>query len=272
VGTVESPPVDSSFIGLANQFSGRDTHRGLASVSETVRAWWGSFVDWIYPPILWIEEPVSNAGSYIANNADDLWARFVAWFHGRLTFQHTSKAVSITLAVLLALYVLGWVTGIRGKRPLGRLFVAVPGNSNKVDDSQVRLPRDDNTKRYDGGSGVIVFRQPGPERPFWKRILFLGRPKRLLKIRCKLTVAPTRQQAKVHVDQQTGAELAAAIAGKDIDDYDTILAQNDVDVTVKGAHNILFLLFHPDIGLKTAAWVVVITSGFEILRGFLFGE
>jgi hypothetical protein len=240
----------------------------LASVSETVHAWWGSFVDWIHRLIAWVED----AGSQVVNDAHDWQDQLHDWFFSRLTFQHISKAVSITLAVLLALYVLGWVTGIRGKRPLGRLVVAVPGNSNKVDDGQVRLPRDDNTKRYDGGSGVIVFRQPGPERPFWKRILFLGRPKRLLKIRCKLTVAPTRAQRALHVDEQTGAKLAAAIAGEDTDDYDTVLAENAVDVTVKGAHNIIFLLFHPDIGLKTAAWVVVITSGFEILRGFLFGE
>jgi hypothetical protein len=230
----------------------------LASVSETVRASLGSFVDWIHPLIVWIKD----AASYVGNNAPDLWTQFVDWFLGRWSFQNTSKAVSITLAVLLALYVLGWVTGIRGKKPLGRLLVAVPGNSNKVDDGTVRLPRDDNTKRYDGGSGVIVFRQPGPERPWWKRILFLGRPKRLLKIRCKITVAPTRQQNRLYVDEQTGAQLAAAIAGKDTDDYGTVLAENAVDVTVKGAHNIIFLLFHPDIGLKTAAWVVVITSGF----------
>jgi hypothetical protein len=244
----------------------------LASVSETVRALWDSFVDWIYPLILWIEEAVANADALIVNDAPDWRVQLHDWFFSRLTFQHISKAVSITLAVLLALYALGWATGIRGKRPLGRLFVAVPGNSNKVDDDQVRLPRADNTKKYDGGSGVIVFRQSGPERPLWKRMFLLGRPKRLLKIRCKLIVAPTRAQTKLHVDAQTGAKLAAAIEGKDIDDYDTVLAQNDVDVTVKGAHNILFLLFHPDIGLKTAAWVVVITSGFEILRGFLFGE
>jgi hypothetical protein len=241
-------------------------------VSETVRAWWGSFVDSIHRLIAWVEDAVSNAVSQITNNAHDWRDQLHDWFLGRLTFQHVSKAAPITLAVLFALYVLGWVTGIRGKRPLGELFVAVPGNSNKVDDGTVRLPRDDNTKRYDGGSGVIVFRQSGPERPLWKRILFVGRPKRLLKIRCKITVAPTKQQKALHVDEQTGAKLAAKIAGKDTDDYGTVLAENDVDVTVKGAHNIIFLLFHPDIGLKTAAWVVVITSGFEILRGFLFGE
>jgi hypothetical protein len=241
-------------------------------VSETFRALWNSLVDWIYPPILWIQEPVANADSQNVNDDPDWRKQLHDWFFSRLTLGHITKAVSITLAVLAALYFLGWVTGIRGKRPLGKLFVAVPGNSNKVDENTVRLPRDDNTKRYDGGSGVIVFRQLGPERPLWKRILFLGRPKRLLKIRCKFTVAPTKQQKALHVDEQTGAKLAAAIAGKDTDDYGSVLAVNEVDVTVKGAHNIIFLLFHPDIGLKTAVWVVVITSGFEIVRGFLFGE
>jgi hypothetical protein len=236
-------------------------------VSETVRAWWGSFVDWIYPLIVWIEDTATQIV-----NAYDWRHRLHDWFLGRLTFGHISKAVSITLAVWAALYFLGWVTGIRGKRPLGTLNVAVPGNSNKVADDTVRLPRDDNTKRYDGGSGVIVFYRPGPERPWWKRMLFLGRPKRLKKIRCKITVAPTRQQNRLHVDEQTGADLARAIAGNDTDDYDVVLAANAVDVTVKGSHNIFFLLFHPDIGLKTATWVVVITSGFEIVRGFLFGE
>jgi hypothetical protein len=241
-------------------------------VSETVHELWDSFVDWIHRLIAWVEEAVSNAVSQIVNDAYDWKDQLRDWFLGRLTFQHISKAVSITLAVLFALYVLGWVTGIRGKRPLGTVVVAVPGTSNPLDEGKVRLPRDDNTKRYDGGSGIIVFRQPGHERPLWKKILFLGRPKRLLKIRCKITVAPTKAQKALHVDEQTGAKLAAAIAGKDTDDYGTVLAENAVDVTVKGAHNIVFLLFHPDIGLKTAAWVVVITSGFEILRGFLFGE
>jgi hypothetical protein len=38
----------------------------------------------------------------------------------------------------------------------------------------------------------------------WKRILFLGRSKRLVKIRCKITVAPTKQQKALHVDEQAG--------------------------------------------------------------------
>jgi hypothetical protein len=174
---------------------------------------------------------------------------------------------------LVALYALGWVTGIRGKRSLGRLIVSVPGNSNKVDDGQVRLPKDDISEKYVGRSGIIEFREPGPERPWWKKTLGLGRPKRLLKISCNFTVAPTKHQTALLVDAQTGTQLAAKIAGKDIDDYETVLAENSVDVTVKGAHNIVFLLFrHPEISLKTGAWVVVITTGFEILRGFLFGE
>lgn len=143
-------------------------------------------------------------------------------------------------------------------------------------EGKVRLPRTVDAERYNDRSGTVEFSElPNPSRPLWKKILGLGRPKLLLSDDCVFTVplAGPRFEGLIFVGKEMAEKIATQIRKGELegdDQVQSILAGTTVNVTAKRTNSLKFLLNHPDPTLKTTAWVVLVTTLFEIVRSLIF--
>jgi hypothetical protein len=127
-------------------------------------------------------------------------------------------------------------------------------------------------ERYQRLQGTIEFREVPTLQPWFKRIFGLGRPKLLLSKNCTFEVQPDSNQTDkiVYISPNVVAELLATLGNNQ---SQAILEGKEFDVTARKKKSYWFLLWHhPDATVKTTAWVILITTLFEILRVTFDGQ
>ena len=201
-------------------------------------------------------------------NALQFWQSKIAAFPDGVGFE---KALFLVIVLYIVLKIIGLVNGIRGTETWALHVRTGSGHEGKV-----RLPRTVDAASYNDRSGTVEFCElPDPSRPFWKRILGLGRPRLLFSDDCVFAVplAGPRYEGQIFVGKEMAEKIATKIRRGELGDDDQVQGILDgtmLNVTAKGTNSIKFLLNHPDPTLKTTAWVVLVTTLFEIFRSLIF--
>jgi hypothetical protein len=209
------------------------------------------------------------------------WASFTTCLWDDFVLHHLIvKVVVLSALLIVALLIIGWVTGLRGTNTWRVQVDTVQGLGDTVRLTKGTIKTDgepvkSTVQKYDGRSGIIEVRELPPSRSWLQRMLGLRTPRLLLCRDCTFEVPATSPLAQkiVSVDPSVATDLAIALHTDNSNgdgQPQAIPAGMEFDVTAKRTNSLMFLFKHPDITVRTTAWVVFLTTCFEILRSAFF--
>jgi hypothetical protein len=179
-----------------------------------------------------------------------------------------SKVFALAIVLLVGLKIIGWVNGVKGKRTWdarngGPLTVF---RNEGLETGKVRFTRGTigaaNRDSYHRRAGTVTFFEPSPKLGLFRRVLKflrLFRQRPALRYECIIQVpAVGADPGKLYVDPTVYSHLEKTGNGP------------HWNVVLKRGNSLAFLLMHPDPNIKTTAWVVLVSSSFEIVRLLLF--
>jgi hypothetical protein len=199
----------------------------------------------------------------------------------RIDVSNLFKVLLLGGVLLLTLRIIGKENGIRGtdtwQVPVGQVGnlgnrVRLTKGTIRKDGEQVKVT----TQKYDGRSGIVEFREVPSSRSWLQVMFWSGHPRLLLTRDCIFEVSGNSNLSDkfVYVDPTIATQLMNSLHGNDSNDDDQpqpIPVGQEFTVTAKRTNTFKFLLWHhPDATVRTTAWVILVTTLFEILRSITF--